>query len=260
MFGIQKQDLQALADASMDDPKKRKLDWGGNQSQHGGGGGRGSGDWDNKSQQQQWNYWGSQDSTRTGGSGGRGYEKDSHAKAMEELTVMQARLSLRNSRDISELKAQVQSVILFASDEPVVKLCLGAQRWYGEQVAGKPGHGLGAPDMHTWRALLMFLAEQAPEEADRAYFQKHLDEKAGGVEAMQGKVIVAIMTKTGTPDKKKLTSVRGDEFEEVVEKMVPILAKLPSAEPKYGRGPRTGLEREVQTRLDRVTGKGRGRQ
>lgn len=99
-------------------------------------------------------------------------------KMMNELKILQAELTLRNAQEISELKAAVQTTILLRHDHPGGGLALRAQAWYGQQVAGRPGHGLGQPDFHSYKALMMWLVNEPPTDmqADHKQFiAQHLE-------------------------------------------------------------------------------------
>lgn len=68
------------------------------------------------------------------------------AEAVAELC--HARLSLRNARDIADLRAAVEYVVSLPPEHHFCRVVAAPQPWYESKLVNNPGHGLGQPGFH----------------------------------------------------------------------------------------------------------------
>lgn len=76
----------------------------------------------------------------SGGAGGAGSSGVSIA-GMQQLTALQARLSLQSARDIAGLRGMCQHAILVQAEHKLVRICAATQQWHSSQVSNNPGYG-----------------------------------------------------------------------------------------------------------------------
>jgi len=166
--------------------------------------------------------------------------------------VLGAKLELRNAKDIADLKAAVQCVILVPAAARAAVAMQKAQTWYSAEVQGKGGkHGQGQQDFHSFRAMLAVLIADSTNERNKSTLQEALA-KCSTLAGMAGKVVVCVCSKTGKDEVKKISlSLRGS-FEALEESILEELAAIEGADLRFGRGPRTEMERQMQSRLDKL--------
>ena len=132
---------------------------------------------------------------------------------------------------------------------------LGAQQWYASETHGKAGHSQGSPDMHSFKAamvaLLGIIGAEHPKHGElHAFIQTLTDLKAFRPLAncncakcphKQSKCTIELSVKSA--------------WEPIVGIFLSVMDTVEGCECKFGRGPRTGLERIVQKRLEKVAKK-----
>ena len=110
---------------------------------------------------------------------------------------------------------------------------------------------MGEPHVHLWSAVVGVALKSANPDAQEV-LQAHVDEaNRGGPKSLSGKIHYARLKKTF--DKKYVRfyfSVHAS-VDPVLDIIMASLTKMGGQE-KYGTAPRSGLEREIQSKLDQL--------
>lgn len=125
------------------------------------------------------------------------------------MCVPQARLMLGNARDKAEFRAAVEYAMLLPAEHQVCEVLGAALLWYAKGIA---------------QALKTHVESREPHFA--------------------GTSTTCLCTKTSTPTAKNVVvSTRGDSVVPNVNMVIKYLRAIDGAVPKYGRAPKTALER-----------------
>ena len=175
-----------------------------------------------------------------------------HEHKDHDLLVAVAKLSLKSAEEVKELQAACFRTILVPSDCEFASAAKDATTAYADQTRGKGGkHDLGEPHVHLWSAVVGVALKSANPDAQEV-LQAHVDEaNRGGPKSLSGKVHYARLKKTF--DKKYVRfyfSVHAS-VDPVLDIIMASLTKMGGQE-KYGTAPRSGLEREIQSKLDQL--------
>ena len=184
---------------------------------------------------------------------GAGSSTQAPARLLREIVALEGRLSLRNSSDIADLMAITHRTWLLPSDSPPAEMMAAAGKWYSETVKNNPGHGLGMPDYHIWKALISWMAERATSEAHKALATTHLLPLVDLPAYRKLGVRVCLCTSTARENTKRLKLSVTPNLDSLVDVLAAELATVSGIEEKHGRAPRSGLERELSTKLDSLS-------
>ena len=121
-----------------------------------------------------------------------------------------------------------------------------------DQTRGKGGkHDLGEPHVHLWSAVVGVALKSANPNAQEV-LQAHVDEaNRGGPKSLPGMIHCAWLKKTFDKKYVRFYSSVHTSVDPIPDIIMASLTKMDGQE-KYGTAPRSGLEREIQSKLDQL--------
>eukprot|EP00435_Cladocopium_sp_Y103_P017005 s2340_g4.t1 len=168
---------------------------------------------------------------------------DSDEGSQKELLIAVAKLSLKSSEEMKELQAAVFRTIIVPADSDFATAAKDTTAAFADQTRGKGGkHDLGEPHVHLWSAVVGVALQMAGPESQEI-LKAHVEEaNRRGPKGLLSQVTYARMR----------------FYFSVIPSMAPILdiimiflTKIGGQE-KHGTAPRSGLERDIQAKLDQL--------
>lgn len=192
--------------------------------------------------------------------GGEGAKKKDESKEeiAERLIQANATLALVTSAKMRMILPAVCRTWTMKAEHPICAAAIAQKTDYDEKVKGnKKKHGLGAPDLHVWRGVVMEITktktEEVPQEIVERY-KKEMEVIKNHMEKCTHEYGVAMIhacriTKAFDSTERKLEIVMAEPERPTVDALSRILA-LSGVSEKRGAGPRWGTEREVADLTD----------
>ena len=186
--------------------------------------------------------------TATGHAYKRGNEGT--GKGTQELLDTTARLTRALADQVRELNVATFEVLLLGAKDQLVEQMDVAGKSYHDATKGRSPHEhkMGPPSVHLFVALLTELNNQASKSGHKelqyalAAIDQHLNEE--GVEK-----VVRVCKLTKAYDKKKIKLTLATTERSVQVTITKALDKLGLGQPLYGKAPRGGLERSLNSLL-----------
>lgn len=170
--------------------------------------------------------------------------------AVTHLTELTAKLSLQTAATSRRLAGEVEHVLILPVQHPVAVEMLATGVLYMEGKKNGDRKWAGAPHHHVWAAMIRTLiADASLPEQDRRVLQQHSDD-TDRPEKLSAVVNTCMARKTRDVNKAKIT-LHMHGIPEVEKAVVRALVQG-GAIVMNGAAPRSGLEREIGSILQRV--------
>ena len=191
--------------------------------------------------------WGTAAKKRKGEEGGnqgaRG-SSDKHRLLIEKT----AHLAKQLQAEMRTQKAITCVTILVPSDTALVKNMLQANVDYRNKTEGRPGHGLGGPELHRWRAAVLTILEDKDAAAEiQAMMKTHAD--TATPETMKRLVghcvIKETFKKEGNAARHRIELGGRPQMHDVFDALGIYVENTLKGTVCHGRGPRTHSERKL---------------
>lgn len=170
----------------------------------------------------------------------------------KDLLLAVAKLSLKSAEEVKELQAATFRTIIVPADCDFATAAKDATTAFADQTRGKGGkHDLGEPHVHLWSAVVGVALKVAGPESQDA-LKAHVDEaNRGGPKSLLNKVTYARMKKTFDKKYVRFYFSVVPSMDPILDIIMSLLTKIGGQE-KYGTAPRSGLERDIQSKLDQL--------
>ena len=185
-----------------------------------------------------------------------GTDLSQQVRALAELELAAARLSLQNDLSIRNHAAALEFVVLLKRDHPFIKNIRSARVKFEEECGGKKGHGRGTPDMWCFKALCLTMKSLLTEPTEVAVVDSILSQVSSPL--AYAEYVCALHDKDLSDDHEYKGYARMViEFGPASGPLHHVLTKyimtLPGAEIRPGRAARGPLARATQKHLDAVS-------
>ena len=177
---------------------------------------------------------------------------DSDEGSQKELLIAVAKLSLKSAEEVKELQAAVFRTIIVPADSDFATAAKDATAAFADQTRGKGGkHDLGEPHVHLWSAVVGVAVQMAGPETQEAW-KAHVEEaNRRGPKGLLNQVAYARMKKTFDKKYVRFYFSVTPSLAPIMDIIMTFLTKIGGQE-KHGTAPRSGLERDIQAKLDQM--------